>query len=394
MSSGTAVLSPVNVTVSATFSCGSCIGAKMRPPKQFSWIKMRPDLLVDAVPGGAPPGKVGRCPPVRLGDYAFIWIASGLPTIWTKYRRHTNSAGVWLGVEVLATVIDDMGSLVLEIDSIEIIDSIPEDELQTGRQLHEHILDIRMAIEDPPWTVARHKISSASELTKLLTDLAVGAKRQQTFPLIHLECHGAKDHIKLLNGDRVTWPDISGPLRDLNRATRNQLVAVWAACEGIYSIMSMVGGITEGTSMRLIIGPGNEVKAGKLVDAMKLFYSTLTARPNVDAAVESAATIEPAIRLFKAEDAFTHAYIDLLRKTSANSKQEYIEELVTKAKNEPDLKDRPRIHRDVKRALKEINPATYFEQAKLTFFMLDQFPEVDEQLSFLTFEYVKDLAKI
>ena len=295
---------------------------------------------------------------------------------------------------MLATVIDAMGSFVLEIDSIEIIDSIPEGDLQTGRQMHEHILDIRMAIEDPPWTVARHKVSSASELTKVLTDLAAVAKRQQTFPLIHLECYGAEDHIKLLNGDRVTWSDISGPLRDLNRATRNRLIAVWAACEGIYSIMSMVGGISEGTSMRLIIGPGDEVKAGKLVDAMKLFYSTLTARPNVDAAVEFAATVEPAIRLFKAEDAFTHAYIDLLRKSSAKSKQEYVEELVTKAKNEPGLKNRPRIHRDVKRAVKEINPATYFEQAKRTFFMLDQFPELEGPLSFLTFEYVKRLAKV
>ena len=35
-----------------------------------------------------------------------------------------------------------MGSFVLEIDSIEIIDSVPEGELQTGRELHEHILDL------------------------------------------------------------------------------------------------------------------------------------------------------------------------------------------------------------------------------------------------------------
>ena len=287
-----------------------------------------------------------------------------------------------------------MGSFVLEIDSIEIIDSVPEGELQTGRELHEHILDLRTAIDDPPWTVARHKISSHGELTKVLTDLAAAAKLEDKFPLIHLECHGASDHIQLSNGDRVTWSDVGVPLRDLNRSIRNRLIAVWAACEGIYSIMSMVGGITQGTSIRLIIGPGDKVKAGKLVDAMKRLYSTLIACPNVDAAVEAAAKIEPSIRLFKAEDAFTHAYIDVLRKSSATSKREYVEDLVTKAKNEPGLKNRPRIHHDVKRALKEITPATYFEQAKRTFFMLDHFPELEGPLSFLTFEYVKKLAKV
>lgn len=287
-----------------------------------------------------------------------------------------------------------MGSLVLHIDSIEIIDSIPEDELQTGRQLHEHISDLRMAIDDPPWTVVRHKISTPSELTNVLTGLAAAAKLDDKFPMIHFECHGASDHIQLSNGDRVIWSDLGGPLRDLNRAIHNQLIAVWAACEGIYSIMSMVGGITQGTPLRLIIGPGDEVKAGNLVDAMKLFYSTLVACPNVDAAVEAAAKVEPAIRLFKAEDAFTHAYIEVLRKSKATSKREWVENLVTKAKNEPDLKNRPRIHHDVKRALREITPDTYFEQAKRTFFMLDQFPELEAPLSFLTFEYVKGLAEV
>jgi hypothetical protein len=309
---------------------------------------------------------------------------------WPEDERGT----IWLVVGTLDTVVDDMGSLVLEIDSIEIIDSVPEGELQTGRQLYDHIADIRTAIEDPPWTVARHKISSQSELTKVLIDLATVATEDDKFPLIHLECHGANDHIKLSNGDEVTWSDISGPLRDLNRATRNQLTAVWAACEGIYSIMSMVGGITQGTSMRLVIAPGGIVKAGNLVDAMKLFYSTVLASPNVDAAVQSAATVEPAIRLFKAEDAFTHAYIDALRKSKATSKRAYVEELVTKAYDEPGLKTRPHLHHDVKRALKEISPATYFEQAKRTFFMLDRFPELEGPLSFLTFEYVKKLAKV
>jgi hypothetical protein len=161
-----------------------------------------------------------------------------------------------------------------------------------------------------------------------LADLAVVAKRQGKFPLIHLECHGAKDHIRLLNGDKVAWSDISGALRDLNRAARNRLIAVWAACEGIHSIKSIVGGITKGTPMRLVIGPGKDVKAGKLGDAMKLLYSTLIARDNVEAAVESAASVEPAIRLFKAEDAFTNAYIDVLQTSCAKSKQEYVEELV------------------------------------------------------------------
>jgi hypothetical protein len=241
--------------------------------------------------------------------------------------------------------------------------------------------------------VARHRVSNRDELVKIISDLAKVALRDEKFPLIHLECHGANDHLKLLNGDVVAWSEISGPLRELNIAARNQLTTVWAACEGIYSIMTMVGGITQGNSMRLVIGPGTRVAAGKLMDAMKSFYTALIACPDVEAAVRAAAAVEPSIHLSTAEELFTLAYIDVIKKTSTASKRASVEELVTSAKTRPEFKNRDHLHRDVKRALKEINPTTFFEDAKRKFFMLDRFPELQGPLSSLTFQYIQERAK-
>jgi hypothetical protein len=288
----------------------------------------------------------------------------------------------------------NMGSCVLEIDSIEIIDSIPEDEMQTGKHLYDHILDLRAPFDDPLWTVRRHEISSEGVLRTLLAALAARAEHDGTFSLIHLECHGAEDHIRLANGDLVTWPEISEPLRSLNRASRNRLIAVWAACEGIHSIKSIFGSITKGTPMRLAMGPDKQVEAGHLGDGMKAFYTELITKSDVDAALKAAACIEPALHLFKAENGFAMGYIQASQDWNTESKKKHVEDLVTRAKGVSALENVPGIHGRVKQAMKVINPESYFEQAKRTFFMLDQFPELEEPLSFLTFDYVKKSAKV
>jgi hypothetical protein len=287
-----------------------------------------------------------------------------------------------------------MDSCVLEIDSIEIVDSIPEDEMQTGKHLYDHILDLRAAFDDPLWTVRRHGISGEGDLKTILAAFAARAERDGIFPLIHLECHGAEDHIRLANGDIVAWLEISDPLRSVNTASRNRLITVWAACEGIHSIKSIFGSITKGTPIRLAIGPDKRVEAGHLGDAMKAFYTELIANSNIDAALKAAAAIEPALHLFKAENGFELGYIQALRDWNTKSRKEHVEDLVTKAKGVPGLGNVPGMHGKVKQAMKTINPESYFEQAKRAFFMLDQFPELEEPLSLLTFEYVKKRATV
>ena len=287
-----------------------------------------------------------------------------------------------------------MGSLVLNIDSIKILDSIPPEESQTARHHLDHLLDLRSAGDNPQWNVTRHRVETPSDLFGVLAACSTRAAQEQFYPLVHLECHGSEEHIQLASGERVGWLELSQSLRDLNRATRNNLIAVWAACEGFNSIKCIVGGILQGTSMRVVIVPAEKVPAGRLEDAMKALYSELIGTADIDTAVRSAAGVEPTMRLYKAEDAFTQAYIEFLRTEALTqkSKRQQVEAWVTKAKQIPDLARLPQVHSLVKQALRMSTPESLFEHNKQNFFMLAEFPELEEPLAFLTLDYVKRKA--
>jgi hypothetical protein len=285
-----------------------------------------------------------------------------------------------------------MGHFALNVHSIEIIDSVPTDESQTARHLYEHLLDLRSVEDNPQWDVTRHRVEASSDLFAVLDAFSKRATEEQLYPLLHFECHGSEEQIQLASGECITWLALSQSLRTLNRATRNNLIAVWAACEGFHSIKSIVGGIVQGTSMRLVVGPAEEVPAGRLEDSMKALYSALISAFDFDAAVQAAAAVEPSMHLYKAEDAFTQAYIEFFRieALSQKSKRQQVEDWVTQAKQLPGLASIPKIHHLVKQALSMTTPENLFEHNKRNFFMLEEFPELKETLAYLTLDYVKE----
>jgi hypothetical protein len=269
-------------------------------------------------------------------------------------------------------------------DTIEIIDSVPDDESHTARRLEEHISDLQYDDKVMRVPVTRHIVSTAGELNDVLSQLAGVTEEKDLWPLIHIESHGSKEGLHLANGGLVKWADIQPYFMRLNKATRNHLVIVMAACNGFHGIKAMLDIVDHAVSLRLLGGPAEETASGNLEDAMKGFYGSLLRTGNLDAAAEEARKSAPTFRIYSAEAAFMAGWKQAKEQfpTTAKGIQEKTEQIVTMMKKAGlPLPDRP--HAQAKAAIRGIDLNKPFQAYRNRFFMLDLFPEVEEEIASL-----------
>jgi len=163
------------------------------------------------------------------------------------------------------------GRSAYRVGTIEIIDSIPEGESQTARRLYEHVKDLQYHNDVVPLPVTLHRAATSARLRVLLSQLADHAEKNDSWPLLHIESHGDTEGIQLANGDYVRWADLQPLFLRLNKATRNHLVIVAAACFGFYGIRAMLDPFAGVASLRMLIGPTKKTMSGNLEDAMRAF---------------------------------------------------------------------------------------------------------------------------
>jgi hypothetical protein len=158
-----------------------------------------------------------------------------------------------------------------------------------------------------------------------------------------------------------------------------------AACWGFHGIKAMLDVTDHAVSIRLLAGPAEITTTGKIEDAMKGFYSSLLREQNIVSAVEEAQKNEPTFRIYSAEQAFLAGWNKVIREypTTNKSIQERAEQIVSQAK----FSSRPlppRAHSRAKAAIRSLDMSVPFESFRRKFFMLDLFPEIDEEISGVT----------
>ena len=274
-----------------------------------------------------------------------------------------------------------------EADGVEIIDSIPANESQTARRLYEHIKDLRYDSRTMQCDVSRHVIATAADFHSLLAELAEKAEKEDRRPLIHIESHGNTDGLGLASAEFIPWGEIQPALLRLNKATRNHLFVVVAACRGFHAIKAMLDKIDHGTSFRLLAGPAEVTLSGNIEDAMRDFYRSLLTTGSIPAAVESALNSEPTFRIYSAEEAFlkgwSRAAADYPKTNSAIQKR--ADEIVSQVKASEESAPPDKLHSRAKAAIRSLDLSVPFESFKRKFFMLDSFPEVTEEIKGVTF---------
>jgi hypothetical protein len=191
----------------------------------------------------------------------------------------------------------------------------------------------------------------------------------------------------LAKGDFVKWVDIQPPLMRLNKATRNHLFIVMAACNGFHGIKAMLDVVDHAVSLRLLGGPAEETSSGSLEDAMKVFYSSLLRTGDLGAAADEARKSAPTFRIYSAEAAFMAGWKKAIEQfpTTGKGIQEKTEQIVTMMK-EAGLSLPQRPHAQAKAAIRGINMNNPFQAYRKRFFMLDLFPELEEEIAGLQLE--------
>jgi hypothetical protein len=279
-------------------------------------------------------------------------------------------------------------------ETIEIVNSIPESEKQTARWVYEDAKDVQYHQETAQCAINYSYVSSAHELFVLLMQLAERAASRGDWPLLHLESHGSQQGLTLANGNFVSWVHIEPFLNRLNRATRNHLFIVVGACWGFHGIKAMVGHADHSASLRLLAGPAGETTSGDIEEAMKCFYRALLKGGSIGDAETAARFREPTFRVYSAEQAFIRGWKDTVRSYPATSQaiQAKAEEIVTAVKlSSAPLPERP--HRRAKEAIRSLNLDVPFENFKRAFFMLDSFPEVRQEVDWITIHNINDLLR-
>ena len=82
---------------------------------------------------------------------------------------------------------------VVSFNSIEVIESLPSDQLQTGTNLYEAVIRPLAYPLDPPVFVRHHSIRTADGLHDLLREISAEAVAKHRSPILHFEAHGNAD---------------------------------------------------------------------------------------------------------------------------------------------------------------------------------------------------------
>ncbi|MGP6422107.1 hypothetical protein ACTZGP_25435 [Pseudomonas putida] len=204
---------------------------------------------------------------------------------------------------------------VCQNNGVVIFDALPETEKQTGRHLHEDLLDYCLATGRQDYCQESGRedfcsywsIKSKQMLFVALEFVLFACKPGNFQPILHFECHGDSEnglHIHASN-EYVGWDELVKYIAKINQVTRNNVGVVLAACHGLQ--MSKYLEIGSPSPFHFLIGPQNEVECGHLQDILIEFYKKTLDSTNLQ---EGVATLDKKLMLFQSSEWFYQAIIN------------------------------------------------------------------------------------
>ena len=257
-----------------------------------------------------------------------------------------------------------------------VIESLPDGELKTGKNLVENQLEDTNKAQ-PNLKVAFEQPVTKSELFEILEKIKNESSSGE-YPMIHFECHGCEDGLGVASGELVEWDELREYFIDINRSCQLNLMIVVAACNGAHLIK--VSTKLDAAPFWAIIGPEKEVIAGDIQDNFGDFYKTFFNDLDGDKAIEvlnqGKLGRDRKYHFLSAEKLFSRAYLTYYKSHCiGKGKRERIESLTSQAMQNPEVKERGvKWARDqVKKGLCEED--NHFEKLKKRFFFINKYPE-------------------
>jgi hypothetical protein len=195
----------------------------------------------------------------------------------------------------------------LQTNAIVWIHSLPEGEMGPTRRILEDLEGLASA---GGFLVFEYAVRDRAELIGVLEQLTEKAG-QGLRPVLHVDAHGTVADGLLIapSGERMRWAEIIEVLRDLNVATRNNLVCVFALCFGLHVYKQV--SLKKPVPAYLFSAPPSEISVGFLEAQTLAFYREINRTSNVTAAF--AATLGAGMESFHCQGLFLQSLLRYIR---------------------------------------------------------------------------------
>ena len=274
----------------------------------------------------------------------------------------------------------------IHFNRIYIIESLRCNERKTGTELYDDLLRWKQ-ITHPDFEAVLKTPTTRDEFISLFDSILEDCVNNGIAPIIHFEIHGSSDHsgLVLTSGEFISWDILCQKLRPINHQLKNELFLTMGVCHGCYFMEKEV--VDKPAVFQGIVASFDTLSNDSIYMQFLAFYEELFTSFDINLAYKRLIDANPDASInyawYSAELIFAMVQTDYDDKqcTPEAFKQRVLDEI-----NEGKL---PYINRqDKRRKIREFikiglqTKEKYFKEAYKTFFMLDDYPELEANISF------------
>lgn len=199
--------------------------------------------------------------------------------------------------------------MIIDFNKIYVIESLPADEIQTGTNLHNDIINRRL------WNHEKIEselciINSKEEFYNLLNKIERQTLNSEVIPYLHFEIHGNPDGLFLNSAEQINWYEIRLKLIKINTYSKNKLWISLASCHGAYLYINY--SLVARAPFYGYIGSWKTINVEDLSASFERYFEKLLEDFNIEEAVEALNLYNPNLpveyKLFNSRDVFIKAY--------------------------------------------------------------------------------------
>lgn len=270
-----------------------------------------------------------------------------------------------------------------------IIDLVPSKDMQTARHIEENLLDEINAVNSGLFC-EKIRCETKNDLINVFNKIKERIRDKGEISYIHIEGHGSKEGVELLDGLVMPWSEIFEHFREINILCKNNLFFSSGACQSAYAFKAAT--ITKPSPIFGMLAPEQKVQAGGVLDGYIAFYKSLIRNESLNDAFNAFtdATNGKQYALIFSQLLFKKAAYKYLKEhCMGKGRRERLENVLTQAVNTTDI--------EVRKARKLLKKELSKPQARKlkkfhdTFMMIDKYPENSTRFEFDAVKFERDV---
>lgn len=263
--------------------------------------------------------------------------------------------------------------MIFKFNKVYIIESLREDELKTGKSLHEDFLHYNDINNE--YGFEYQPIKNWDGLKFFLEIIYSDIKTKNVLPIIHFEMHGDIDGIQLSSGEIVPWNELAVRLQKINIELKNKLVAVFALCHGIHFLSVFYEFMNSRTPFAGIIISADFVRVSEIKYGFPKFYEMIINARNGNDAIKGLNELindeDRSYSFLSCRWLFKEAFIQYLKLCSSKERNKRTERIITKIKKTNPNAEITKIRKEIKQYLHKNNQKDFFNTSRDKFLMFD-----------------------